>query len=443
MHFHRNPFNTFIPRVMGLSFLLLFILFIWFPVKSTGQTSTGSAAPAPHAPSSISTITGPTTACAGVGGYTYTTESGMFNYVWTVSSGGTITYGSGTNSITVTWNSAGSETVMVTYTGASTPATLNVSVLSILPVGVTISATSNPVCSGTLVTFTASPSNGGSSPVYQWKVNSIVVGTNSSNLTYIPANGDIVTCQITSDLPCVTGNPATSAPVVMTVNPNLPVSIFISASANPVCQGNPVVFTANQSNGGATPVFQWKVNGIIGGTNNPVFSYSPSNADVVTCQVTSSLTCASGNPATSSPVIMTVSPSQVVSVTVSASANPSCQGNPVTYTATPVNGGTSPAYQWTVNGSNAGSNNPVFTYIPVNGDQVSCQLTSNAACSTGNPAISNVIPMTVMQSLPASISITSSSNPVCQGTQVTFTAIPVMAERHLHINGRSMVLTSG
>src|ERR1039457_3874672 len=89
--------------------------------------------------------------------------------------------------------------------------------------------------------------------------------------------GVIVTCILTSNILCPTGNPATSNAITMTVNPNLAVSVSISASANPFCQGSQVTFTATPTNGGTIPSYQWKVNGIGVGPNNLVYSYSPNN----------------------------------------------------------------------------------------------------------------------------------------------------------------------
>jgi hypothetical protein len=40
---------------------------------------------------------------------------------------------------------------------------------------------------------------------------------------------------------------------------------------------------------------------------------------------------------------------------VVASANPVFKNTPVTYTSTPTNGGSTPAYQWQVNGVNVGT----------------------------------------------------------------------------------------
>ncbi len=183
--------------------------------------------------------------------------------------------------------------------------------------------------------------------------------------------------------------------VTYTCPTTYPVSVAIGQSANNVCPNTPVTFTATPANGGTIPAYQWKVNGVNAGTGSTSYTYVPVNNDVVTCILTSNSLCTSGNPATSNSLTMTVNPILPVSVSISASANPAGAGIPVTFTATPVNGGITPAYQWVVNGSNVGINSNVYTYSPANGDLVSCGLTSGEACVTGNPATSNVITMVV------------------------------------------------
>ena len=69
-------------------------------------------------PRPVPVITGPPGVCVNSSG-TYSTATGMTGYTWTVSSGGTITAGAGTNSIVIHWNSIGTETVSVTYTDAN------------------------------------------------------------------------------------------------------------------------------------------------------------------------------------------------------------------------------------------------------------------------------------------------------------------------------------
>jgi hypothetical protein len=86
-----------------------------------------------------------------------------------------------------------------------------------LPVSVSIVADNNPVTGGTPATFTAFGINGGTNPFYQWRVNGVNVGANSTQYSYVPLNGDMVTCIFTSGEMCVTINPATSNTIVVTV----------------------------------------------------------------------------------------------------------------------------------------------------------------------------------------------------------------------------------
>ncbi len=299
------------------------------------------------------------------------------------------------------------------------------------PVSVTISGIPTVVCSGAPVTLTAIPVNGGFTPSFQWKVNGVIAGTNNPVFTYIPSNNDIVTCIMNSTATnCTTNNPATSPPVTVTVDPNLPVSISISASSNPFCLGSAITFTATPVNGGLIPGYQWKVNAInVINATNAVFSYAPVNGDVVTCSLLSSETCTSGNPAQSNPVTMVVNANLPAGITIAASSNPFCPGSAITFTATPINGGSNPGYQWKVNAVNAiNANNAVFSYVPANGDTVTCQMTSNLSCVTGNPASSARIIM--IGSLAPNVAFSA-----CFDTVTTVNAKPFQLKGGLPIGG--------
>jgi hypothetical protein len=107
----------------------------------------------------------------------------------------------------------------------------------------------------------------------------------------------------------------------------------------------------------------------------------------------------------------------LVSVNINASANPVCQGTSVLFTATPVNGGSNPSYQWKVNGTSVGNNSTTFTYVPVNNDVVTCTLVSNASCVAQNTVNSNQIYMTV-NSVPAPPVITVLENTLFSSSPV-------------------------
>ncbi|RYY87188.1 MAG: T9SS type A sorting domain-containing protein [Chitinophagaceae bacterium] len=83
-----------------------------------------------------------------------------------------------------------------------------------------VSIATNPgttICSGTSVTFTATPTNGGT-PTYAWTKNGSPVGTNSNTYTDAAlADGDVIMVTMTSSITCVTAN-GVSDQATMTVN---------------------------------------------------------------------------------------------------------------------------------------------------------------------------------------------------------------------------------
>jgi hypothetical protein len=301
------------------------------------------------------------------------------------------------------------------------PVTVNPGV----PVTISISESQNNVCAGTMVTFTATPGNQGSNPVYQWKVNGINQPGNSTTFSYTPLNNDVVNCVLTSsNTVCTSNNPATSNSITMTVNPNLPVSITLTSAPATICAGQQVTFTAHPINEGTTPSYLWYLNSNPVGSNTNIYTFTPINGDLVSCTLTSSETCTTNNPASSIQYQVSVSPLVPVSIAISASQNPFCSGSSVTFNANPNGGGLTPSFQWKVNGVNAGGGNSIFTYAPIAGDIVCCVLTSSLPCVSGNPATSNCITMIVDTGLPAGVSINAVPNPFCPGSSVTITATP-------------------
>jgi uncharacterized protein (TIGR02145 family) len=214
----------------------------------------------------------------------------------------------------------------------------------------------------------------------------------------------------------------------MTVNPNLTVSISIAASSNPFCSGSSVTFTATPTNEGSTPIYQWKVNGVNAGTISPTYTYNPSNGDQVTCTLTSNLPCTQNNPATSNTVTMIENNNLPAGISITANPNPFCPGTTVNYTATPVNGGTAPIYQWKVNGTNQGTNSPNYSYAAQAGDSIRCIITSNLSCVTNNPASSNKI---VMSTLPVPLV----SFTLCFDSITIITANPIQLKGGIPLGG--------
>ena len=118
----------------------------------------------------------------------------------------------------------------------------------------------NPMCAGQSATFTSYPHNGGTTPVYQWKVNGVNAGTGPTFTTTALTNGQIVTCVLTSNLTGVTvsGSPATSNSI----------TVSIGAPPTPTISPNGLVLTSSSATGN-----QWYLNGsIINGAVSQIYT---------------------------------------------------------------------------------------------------------------------------------------------------------------------------
>ena len=203
---------------------------------------------------------------------------------------------------------------------------------------VSIAASSSSICSGTSVTFTATPTNGGAGPSYQWKLNGANVGTNSTTYSNSGlANGDIVSCVMTSNASCASPSTATSNSTTMTVTSNVTPSVSISGTSS-ICSGTSVTFTAAPSNGGPAPSYQWKKNGANAGTNSSTYTNSTlANGDVVTVVMTANNSCQTASAANGNSITLQVdSPS--VGGTVAADQTIYSGQNPSNISASGITG---------------------------------------------------------------------------------------------------------
>jgi hypothetical protein len=131
-------------------------------------------------PLPVPVISGPSAVNVGSSGHVYTTDAGMNSYNWTISPGGTITSGAGTNSITVSWNGSGDQYVRVNYKNASnctaiTPTSYQV-IVNARPVAVAVTIAGNPRSGLTLTgSYLYNDADGDlqGASAYQWYTNSI------------------------------------------------------------------------------------------------------------------------------------------------------------------------------------------------------------------------------------------------------------------------------
>ena len=121
--------------------------------------------------------------------------------------------------------------------GCTATQAVSVTVNPMITASVNIAADpSGAICAGTSVTFTATPTNGGT-PAYQWEKDGInIEGQTGVTYSYTPSNTDKITVVLDSESFCILGLPATSNEITMTVNaiPGAPTA----TAAQSFCSGN-------------------------------------------------------------------------------------------------------------------------------------------------------------------------------------------------------------
>ena len=279
--------------------------------------------------------------------------------------------------------------------------------------GVSVSSgQNNTICSGLLTTFTASAAYGGINPTFVWKKNGGTVGNN--NYQYMDStlhNNDSVWVIMTSAANCVSPGTVTSNKLIVAITPSVLPMAGVTANPPSLCTSSGtlvVTYTANASNGGNSPSYQWVKDGIdISGDSATYIDSLPNNNDSVWVVMTSNVVCAASNPVVSNIAVLTVSPN--VAPTIGLSGPDSiCSGGVASYTATITNGGTQPVYQWKLNSAVVGTSNTFTSTSLSNGDTLSCYITSNAPCA--NPVVSSISTNIKVNAAPATPVVSQNGN---------------------------------
>jgi hypothetical protein len=300
------------------------------------------------------TITGQAVVCESATGVSYTTEPGMINYLWTTSSGGTITSGSGTNNILVSWMSAGIQSVNVNYTSgngctANAPVSKNVTVNPFPGAAGTITGNAS-VCAGDNGISYATPAISNAS-TYTWTLPAganIVNGAGTNNITV-----NFSTSAVAGNITVVGNNSCgngTSSPAFPVTISQMPVAAGTITGTDVVCAGtNGVIYSVPAITNATT--YDWTIpSGAVitsgAGTSQIVVSFS-STPGTGTFTVKGTSVCGSG----------AVSPD--FSVTMVAS-----QAAPVVTTAGPLlTSSTLTGNQWYYEGTGAISGATGQTYL--------------------------------------------------------------------------------
>ena len=153
-----------------------------------------------------------------------------------------------------------------------------------------IVASRNPICFGTLDTFTAlvyAPGLSGYSIEWYVDTASFPSAVGPVFITDSLHDGSKVYCILTDPEPCVVNHTTVSNVITITAIPlqSPSLSVLLTAGANPGCLDSAVTFTGTYMDFGTAPDLTWFVNGVETATNTATFTHVYNNGDLMTFQV--------------------------------------------------------------------------------------------------------------------------------------------------------------
>lgn len=189
-----------------------------------------------------------------------------------------------------------------------------------------------------------------------------------------------------------------------------PLTISVASSPALLCAGNSFSQDYTKTGTyGAGNIFTAQLSDASGSFANPlaIGSFASTESGTISCTIPSNTPSGSGykirivssNPQAISNASSTININQYANAGLSIS--PSTAGSiyantNVTFTASPIGGGSAPSFQWKKNGQNVGTNSITYSNnVWADGDIIQCQMTSNAPCVNGSPTASNSIVLSV------------------------------------------------
>jgi hypothetical protein len=141
--------------------------------------------------------------------------------------------------------------------------------------------------------------------------------------------------------------------------------ITIAENKNNICAGSTVTFHATVVNNGTNGVYKWKKNTVGTGATSSA-DYSDTNmhdTDVVICEYSCTTACGVDTLVVSNAITLHVLNDIEPTVSVANTDPLICEGELTVFTATAAYGNLVPLYQWSVNDSLVGNQQPGFYHF--------------------------------------------------------------------------------
>ncbi|WP_020526094.1 T9SS type A sorting domain-containing protein [Cytophaga aurantiaca] len=299
---------------------------------------------------------------------------------------------------------------------------------------VTITADKTTICLGEIVIFTATQTNGGTSPSYTWKKNNaIIASATNSTYTTSPSDGGTYTAEMLSSESCANSSSVVSNAIVLNINtysaPSIILSQGISSGKSTACPNTSIYFGTYSENGGTTPLYEWFINNTSQGPPSPNTSFTTtaltSNTDVVRVTLTSNIACVIG-PRTVSSLGMFAHITPIIGSGTIGTNQTICYNSippEITETAAPTNIIGIPTYTWEASADGAiwsvipGASGSGYTPPPIPLTQdtyIRRTVTDPDSPAPCNTATSNVVHITVRPILTAGV--ISGDETICSGS---------------------------
>lgn len=305
------------------------------------------------------------------------------------------------------------------YCASQVEATSNAVVMKVLayttPTVKIAASDTGIICAGTRVVFRGTSSHAGNAPGYQWYKNgAMLAGARFSNYTASsPASGDSFSVVVHSSALCNTVDSAVSTSLGIQLGIPHPSVSLSATNPAPLCSGTMIMVQATAAYPGHSPVYSWAVNGRPWAgisLGDAIFSSSFKDQDTVTLSMKSSIACASPQTVIASPLVLSIFPSITPGCNINITPGTAmCLGSPIHFVSNTVGGGTSPKYQWLLNGSPwAAASGTSYTSSSLSsGDTVSILFSSSATCALPDTVLSNRLVLLLDSVVYPSISIDS------------------------------------
>lgn len=248
-------------------------------------------------------------------------------------------------------------------------------------------ASSLTACTNQNITFTDTSDNYPTG--WTWRFNPGTVtfknGTDSNSqnpVVRFNAGGSYAVTLITSN---AFGIGTVTKTAYITVTDTIPGKSILISDKNPICAGDSVTLTAtvDLALDGSITSYVWKNNNILipGSGNQASINQMPLPGNSYTATLTSNKFCVSPTIFTSNAVQITVDALIYPKLSLALDPNPVCTPGPVTATITATNAGSSPVYEWFLNGNlQSGSASTFVITSPVHGDKIWARSTIAGAC---------------------------------------------------------------